>query len=101
MLGLQIYGKGLEHCKVRCLSDNTTAVAYINYKGGAKNDSCDRLAKEVWEFCEVRDLWVIAAHIPGKGKCTCYHGNPYTIVLPDTWAFISVKNYAYVMRLCY
>ena len=66
LLGLQTYVKHFSHCKIRCLTDNTTAVAYVNHKGGSQSPPCDRIAKEIWEFCEERDLWVTAAHIPGR-----------------------------------
>lgn len=66
LLGLQVYAKGYVSKTVRCLSDNTTAVAYVNHKGGSKNKECDAIAKDIWQFCEARDLWVKAAHIPGK-----------------------------------
>ena len=66
LLGLQVYVKKYRHETIRCLTDNTTAVAYVNHKGGSKNEPCDDIAKDIWEFCERRDLWVIAAHIPGK-----------------------------------
>ena len=65
LLGLQVYASHYRHCKIRVLSDNTTAVSYVNHKGGSKCDPADLLAKQVWEFCEARDLWVSAAHIPG------------------------------------
>ena len=66
LLGLQVYVKNYTHETIRCLTDNTTAVAYVNHKGGSKNTACDDIAKDIWEFCEQRDLWVTAAHIPGK-----------------------------------
>ena len=66
LLGLQVYVKQYRHETVRCLTDNTTAVAYVNHKGGSKCEPCDDIAKDIWEFCEERDLWVMAAHIPGK-----------------------------------
>ena len=66
LLGLQIYAKQYSEETIHCLSDNTTAVAYVNHKGGSKNKVCDEIAKYIWEFCEARDLWVKASHIPGK-----------------------------------
>ena len=33
--------------------------------GGQKSVECNKLAKEIWEWCISRDLWISAAHIPG------------------------------------
>lgn len=45
--------------------DNTTAVAYLNHMGGIKSESCNDLAIEIWEYCRLRDIWLIAVHLPG------------------------------------
>ena len=34
--------------------------------GTTHSDSCNSLAKEIWEWCIARDIWVSVAHIPGK-----------------------------------
>ena len=46
--------------------DNTTAVSYINNKGGSKSLELNCLAQEIWDWCIQRKLWVSATHIPGK-----------------------------------
>ena len=48
------------------MCDNTTAVNVINHMGTSYSDSCNSLAKEIWEWCLARDIWVSVAHIPGK-----------------------------------
>ena len=45
--------------------DNTTAVAYIVHMGGSKAQSCNDLAKELWEWCIARNIWVSVAHLLG------------------------------------
>jgi len=50
---------------IKLKMDNTTAIAYINNMGGVKSSECNVLAKEIWEFCQERDLWVMAVHLPG------------------------------------
>lgn len=53
------------HKHIRIMSDNTTAICYLNKMGGVKSMACDRIAKEIWNFCISHSVWVSAAHIPG------------------------------------
>ena len=48
------------------MSDNTTAIAYINNMGGIKSSTCNEIAKETWSCCEKHSIWLSAAFIPGK-----------------------------------
>jgi len=34
--------------------------------GGMVSDLCDNVTKEIWEWCIERDLWLSAAHLPGR-----------------------------------
>ena len=47
------------------MRDNTTAISYINHMRSQKCEDCNSLAKEIWEWCIERNLWISAAHIPG------------------------------------
>ena len=47
------------------MSDNVTAVAYINNKGGYKSPCCNKRAYDIWEWSSVRNWWLSAAPIPG------------------------------------
>ena len=47
-------------------SDNTTVVSYINFQGGTHSPSLCLLAIELWEWCILRGIYLLAAHIPGK-----------------------------------
>ena len=55
--------KVFKHVKI--MSDNTTAVAYINHMGGIKSPVCNQLATELWEWAQREKIWVSAAHVPG------------------------------------
>ena len=48
------------------MSDNTTAIAYINNMGGIKSSTCNEVAKDIWLCCEKHNIWISAAFIPGK-----------------------------------
>ncbi|XP_067681494.1 uncharacterized protein [Haliotis asinina] len=53
------------NCHIRLLLDNSTAVAYINHMGGKKS-LLNSLVRQMWEWCISRDIWISAAHLPGK-----------------------------------
>lgn len=50
---------------LKLLMDNTTAVAYINKKGGTRSALLAQLAMEVWIYCLSRNIWITAKHLPG------------------------------------
>lgn len=51
------------HVQIKC--DNTTAICYLNSKGGVKSVELNDLAKAIWLWCIERDIWVSATHVPG------------------------------------
>lgn len=51
---------------VQILTDNTSAVAHINNMGGIKSDDLNSLSKDIWNWCCDKNIWLSAAHIPGK-----------------------------------
>ena len=65
-LALQTFAKAWATTHIRVMCDNSTAVNVINHMGTSHSDSCNSLAKEIWEWCIARDIWVSVAHIPGK-----------------------------------
>ena len=50
---------------VKVMTDNTTALAYINHLGGVKSPPCNEVAREIWHWCEDQDVWLSCAHVPG------------------------------------
>ena len=53
--------------KVICLKiDKSTAVAYLNNKGGAHSKQLIQLNLEIWNWCETKRLYLIAHHVSGK-----------------------------------
>ncbi|XP_066589310.1 uncharacterized protein [Prorops nasuta] len=46
--------------------DNTTAIAYINKAGGVKFEHLNKLAREIWQWAEENDAWLLASYIPSK-----------------------------------
>ena len=45
--------------------DNTTAVAYINKRGGTKSDQLTQLALEIWKLCQSHKISLVAQYLPG------------------------------------
>ena len=48
------------------MTDNSTAISYINNQRRVKSMTCNDIAKEMWEiFCIQKGVHLSAAHIPG------------------------------------
>ena len=47
-------------------SDNTSAVAYINNMGGMVSVKMDRLARQLWDWCIARNIFISATHLSGS-----------------------------------
>lgn len=64
-LGLKAFCRNMFNKHVKLSIDNTTAVAYIAHMGGAKSHDCNSLAKQLWEWCIERNIWISVVHLPG------------------------------------
>ena len=64
--GGSTYSKDKNFKHIGIMSDNSTAISYINKKGGQKSHDCNKIAKETWIWCISRDLHKSVAHTPGK-----------------------------------
>jgi len=62
---LKVFESQLSGKHVKVLSDNTTAVCYINSKGGTKSPSCNDITCNIWSWSINNNTWLTAAHIPG------------------------------------
>lgn len=65
LFGLQCFAK-TKGLAIKILSDNSTAVTYVNKKGGVHSPNCLEVAKKIWDYAEEMSLTLYAAHIPGK-----------------------------------
>lgn len=72
-LGLQTFCKELKGVSIRVVSDNTTTVAYINHMGGTKSKQCNEVAHRIWVWCEAREIWLRATHLPGVENVEADH----------------------------
>ena len=67
-LGLQAFYQTHHDIHVRLMIDNSTAVAVINHMGTSHSTVLNALCKQIWEWCVLRNIWISAAHIPGKAN---------------------------------
>ena len=65
-IALQCFEHKLVNKHVRLLLDNSTAVACINKMGTSHSLACNQVTYLMWMWCIKRQIWISAAHIPGK-----------------------------------
>ena len=65
-LALQCFTKDTPHpLTVYLYMDNTTAISYLNRKGGSTSPSLCMLAKQTWQWCMSQNISLLANHLPG------------------------------------
>lgn len=62
-IALKIFAKDLSNCQVLLRVDNSTAIAYINRMGGIQFPHLSGIAKQIWQWCEERKIFVFACYI--------------------------------------
>ena len=65
LLALQTFVSTRQNIHILLLIDNSSAIAYINHKGGTHSRAMSDLALEIWEWCLTRRITIHAEHIPG------------------------------------
>ena len=65
-LALKCFEDKLRGFHVRTLLDNATAVCCINKMGTSHSILCNQLTLDLWSWCIDRNIWISAAHLPGK-----------------------------------
>ena len=65
LFSLRSFCDSLKRVDILIKSDNTTAVAYLNHGGGTKSTKCNKIAKQIWSWCEQREIWLFTTHVPG------------------------------------
>ena len=63
---LQALLQNVTGAHVRIMTDNTTAICYINKMGGTRAPECNKVTYEIWQWCINKGIWLSAAHIPGR-----------------------------------
>ena len=63
---IKAFTKSLNNAHVLIQMDNTSAIAYVNKMGGAKQGVLDKHARSLWEWWFTRKITLRAERIPGR-----------------------------------
>ena len=77
--GLQTFAKSVQDCNILLRTDNTTALACVNKMGSVQHPTLNNLSREIWEWCEARNLWIFASYISSKDN---YEADEASRILP-------------------
>lgn len=61
--GINYFAKSYRNCNLLIRTDNTTALSYINRMGSVKYPYLNSLARLIWQWCEKRNIWILATYI--------------------------------------
>ena len=65
-LAVEELGKNLRDGSVLLRIDNTTAIAFVNRMGGVRFEKYNKLAREIWQWAEARNIRLKASYIPSR-----------------------------------
>lgn len=95
--GLKALCESISHSHIRIKCDNTTAVAYINAKGGSRSIINNAVTQEIWNWALDRNNLLSAEHIPGKSNTMADHEsrnqNPNTEWMLNRESFLGIINH--------
>lgn len=78
--GLKCLTTNLTNCDILIRIDNTTAVSYINRMGGIQYPHLNSITREIWQFCEIRNIFLFASYINTKENIEAdYQSRKHTI----------------------
>lgn len=66
LLGLQSLYKEVTNDRIRVMTYSTTAAAYARNMAGSRCLPCNDIARQIWEWCVPRNIWLSISHIPGE-----------------------------------
>ena len=64
--GLKSFVKDMKNCNILLRCDNTTAITYINKMGGTLSKDLNIASKQIWKWCESRNIFIFASYIRSK-----------------------------------
>lgn len=65
-MGLKCFVKNDKNCEILLRMDNTTSIAYVNRMGSIQHPRLSQIARQIWNWCEERGLWLHATYLPSK-----------------------------------
>lgn len=91
LYGLKIFASDLQDCNILLRIDNTTAICYINRMGGVQHTQLNALAREIWQWCECKRIYIFASYIKSSEN-TVADRESRKINLDTEW---ELSNYAF------
>lgn len=64
--GLKVFAKDQNNCQILLRIDNTTAISYVNRMGGVRFPHLNQVTKDLWQWCESRNIYVFASYISSR-----------------------------------
>ena len=65
-LALKCFANNAFNKQILLRIDNVTALAYINKMGGIRYRTLNYITKQIWEWCQKRDIWIFAEYVVSK-----------------------------------
>lgn len=65
-LALKVFAKDLCYVDILLRIDNTTAICCINRMGSVQYPHLNKITREIWQWCETRNIYVFASYINSK-----------------------------------
>uniref|UniRef100_A0ABD2VXB5 RNase H type-1 domain-containing protein n=1 Tax=Trichogramma kaykai TaxID=54128 RepID=A0ABD2VXB5_9HYME len=63
LFGLKCFAAEFKDCRILLRIDNTIAIAYINKMGGVMYENLNSVTREIWQWCENRNISIFASYI--------------------------------------
>lgn len=67
-IAIKCFAADLNDCEVLLRVDNTTAIAYVNHMGGIQYPRLSKIAKAIWQWCELRGIRIFASYISSESN---------------------------------
>ncbi|XP_041978933.1 uncharacterized protein LOC121732959 [Aricia agestis] len=93
---LKIFSKNYSNCNILMRVDNTTAISYINRMGGIQYPHLSKVARDIWQWCEVRKLFVFASYIKSSDNIIADQESRRTH--PDVEWELSLQGYEILLK---
>lgn len=66
LMGLKCFCRELRNKQILLRIDNMTAISYINRMGGVQYAHLNNITRQIWQWCENRNLFIFASYIKSK-----------------------------------
>lgn len=80
LLAIKCFAGGYKNGNILIRTDNTTALSYVNRMGSVQHQNLHELSKQIWNFCERRNIFLVASYISSQDN---WRADYESRVLPD------------------